>query len=275
MLIHSKTESYRKETKYHLFPKNKSILFISEVENDNGKLSVNNKLAFNSDYTFPNKNRYILNEHEIFRDNANRLTPVFSYKGGLREYVKTKSYYDLLNNYEFKSPAVGTQYTLNSKSSIVNEFELDGVLDQSIFDDHEIFFFSWYDHMLYDQQGLPVSRAVECDYIESVFSSRELRSLKKVLEHIKTHPWYVNSEETSIECIPYYNNDSGNDKYIKNLYLCPSDEEWAELVLKEKQNDAKNNYGKRVKNYVGHRNWKEYDPLGISQFVKEDDDDDD
>lgn len=197
-----------------------------------------------------------------------RLVPVLSLGGKFREYLKSSDYV-ISNNaaFEFYQTEVSTlEESINSKTSIIEHCLLDQLKDQSIFDRCKLFFLSGYDFMIYDEQGLPVPRALYCDYINSIFNNTELVGLRKVINHIKDHPWVINPNDLEIRDVPYYNNEDGNRKYIENLYLCPSDQEWVELVEKETKNEKC--YGKRAKDYVYHRRWEEYDPLEIAQFIR-------
>ena len=87
--------------------------------------------------------------------------------------------------------------------------------------------------LLFDHDGRPIPLPMAYDYIESPFSNVYC-DLVPLLEHLKSHPWVVNGDELHIDEVPYYNNESGKQCYIRGrelpwVAICPDAESWMQI----------------------------------------------
>jgi len=88
-------------------------------------------------------------------------------------------------------------------------------------------------HLLFDSDGRPIPLPTAYDYIESPFTNKYSR-LEPLLEHLKAHPWVVNGDELHIDEVPYYNNESGKECYIRGrelpwVVIRPDAKSWTQI----------------------------------------------
>jgi len=128
-------------------------------------------------------------------------------------------------------------------------------------------------HLLFDYNGRPIPLPTAYDYIESPFTNKYSR-LEPLLEHLKAHPWVVNRDDLHIDEVPYYNNDSGKECYIRGrelpwVVIRPDAESWMQIyqmsldMRKEFFSVAMKELLVGGPTYAPVEGW---DPLDIKQF---------
>lgn len=121
--------------------------------------------------------------------------------------------------------------------------------------------------MMFDSDGLPLTKVHTFDYIGTPFTSTRA-NIKRLLAYLKDHPWVVNKDELKIEQIPYYNNDSGNDRMISPyVKIRPDQESYVRMYNSVK---GKKHFSCDLKDLISGNNVSlsdGYDWLGIREFL--------
>lgn len=80
---------------------------------------------------------------------------------------------------------------------------------------HQVIFFYSDGHILFDRNGKIIPTVLNYNYIGSPFHNKFCH-LGPMLEHLKKSPYVVNGKDDPlmIHDVPYYNNESGNEKFI-------------------------------------------------------------
>lgn len=132
-------------------------------------------------------------------------------------------------------------------------------------------------HILFDYNEEPIPTVFHYDYIASPFSNKYC-DLEEMLKHLKKHPWVVNHDELVIDFVPWYNNESGNEKWIKGkesqvIKILPEREAYLEIYKRAKESDEEF-FSVRMKELIvsgSIYNWgttNEKDWLQIKKFFK-------
>jgi hypothetical protein len=113
----------------------------------------------------------------------------------------------------------------------------------------------WSTHEFFKMNLEPIPAVIAGEYIDAGIRSKNY-DLKRLHEYFSNHPQV--KKITDIEFIPYYNNDSGEEKYFEVLVL-PTVEQ-----LKSLKNPKD----------IFYKPWNDIDYLGMKPFwIKNDDDD--
>ena len=125
--------------------------------------------------------------------------PLFM-KPGFREYIQQ---YNPWVGFEHKYGI--DEYRINAKDLINDEYEIDPAN------------FVWVysaGALLFDISDNPIPTPYCFDYIGTPFTNAHC-DLEGLLAHLQQHPWITNAEELYIDDVPYYNNDTDTQKYIR------------------------------------------------------------
>jgi hypothetical protein len=124
--------------------------------------------------------------------------------------------------------------------------------------------------MMFDSDGVPLTKVHMFDYIGTPFRSTRT-NIRGLLAYLKEHPWVVNKDELKIEKIPYYNNDSGEEKMISPyVKIRPDQESYVKMYNAAK---GKKLFCSSIEDLISGNNVTlsdGYDWLGIREFLRSD-----
>ncbi len=187
------------------------------------------------------------------------------------EFIKSKNIFQKyigLNPDKPKDVVYGFEYCTYDKAE-KNDFDYDQLLK-----DNCIVYWYGSANMIFDINGNPIPLVHSFDYSGTHFHNED-SDIDKVLQVLKKHKWSIEPEKLKIVDVPYYNNDSGNKRYIGGIQLLPSRKEYIKMYkiaieLTENNKVRKEFWSCTLKDLVHSHSFEkpDFDLLGIHKFLK-------
>ena len=197
--------------------------------------------------------------------NGKDQTPTLVGKGpqGSRPVIVTPEFWNYI---KAKNPFHEMDSKITASIFAYRE-EKDGLtLDiiEQAFEDGNILFSDYSNHMMFALNGDPISLTYHFDYIGTILSNQYL-DLDKAVEYLSKHPWTTNKNDIEVQDIPYYNRDEedGKTRFI-DLYVRLDDKAYKKLYedcLSEKYPSV------AMKDALNGSFWSKQDLLGLHSFL--------
>ncbi len=214
----------------------------------------------------------VLNLYELASDcpvkaeqsviNGKDQTPTLVGKGpqGSRPVIVTPEFWNYIKAknpfHEMDRKVIGSLFAPEE------DMTLDSI--EQAFENGNILFSDYSNHMMFALNGDPISLTYHFDYIGTILSNQYL-DLDKAVEYLAKHPWTINKNDIEVQDIPYYNRDveDGKTKFI-DLYVRLDDKTYKKLYkdsLSEKYPSC------AMKDALGGNFWAKQDLLGLHSFL--------
>lgn len=194
-------------------------------------------------------------------------------KSNFWDFIKTKNPYNQYKGIDSTKPneMIYGWDIITYKDKKTNDFDYDQLLKDNL-----IIFCYNSGHVLFDLKGDPIPIPHYFDYIGTLFENTS-GDIEKMLPILKKHKWTLEPEKLKIKEVPYYNNESGNKKFIDGVQLLPSKKEYIEMYklaiqLAEKNKSRAEFWSCTLKDLMKGNSYEmpSFDPLKIHKFLNED-----